>query len=49
MVASNAGKVECVKMLLDTGAEVNMKRKVSGDIILCEHAMQHISRVPSSG
>ena len=29
MKASEAGKVECVKVLLDRGAEVNMKGKVS--------------------
>ena len=33
MMASNAGQVECVKLLLDRGAEVNMQRKVSGVII----------------
>ena len=35
MMASNAGQVECVKLLLDRGAEVNMQRKVSGVIPLC--------------
>ena len=29
MSASQEGHVECVKMLLDSGAEVNMQRKVS--------------------
>ena len=33
MVASQKGQVECVKMLLDRGAEVNMQKKVSGVII----------------
>ena len=48
MKASEAGKVECVKMLLDMGAEVNMQDKVSGIIIHCVHAMQHVPSVPSS-
>ena len=30
MIASVAGKVECVKVLLDKGAEVNMQDEVSG-------------------
>ena len=30
MMASAAGQVECMKVLLDRGAEVNMKNKVSG-------------------
>ena len=34
--ASEAGKVECVKVLLDLGAKINMIDKVSGVIIpLC--------------
>ena len=37
--ASEAGKVECVKVLLDRGAEINMQEKVSGVIIHCVHAM----------
>ena len=37
MMASVAGQVECVKMLMDRGAEV---------IIHCVHAMQHVPRVP---
>ena len=28
MMASRAGQVECIKVLLDRGAEVNMKDKV---------------------
>ena len=40
--------MECVKLLLDKGAEVNMQDKVSGVIIHCVHAMQHVPRVPSS-
>ena len=46
--ASEAGKVECVKVLLDRGAEINMQSNVSGAIIHCVHAMQHVPRVPSS-
>ena len=30
MKASEAGKVECIKVLLDRGAEVNMQDEVSG-------------------
>ena len=30
MKASKAGQVECIKMLLDRGTEVNMQDKVSG-------------------
>ena len=30
MKASEAGKLECVKVLLDKGAQVNMQSKVSG-------------------
>ena len=48
MRASVTGKAECVKVLLDRGAEVNMQDDVSGVIILCVPALQHISRVPSS-
>ena len=33
MSASQKGHVECVKMLADRGAEVNMQKKVSGVII----------------
>ena len=34
MMASEAGKVDCIKMLLDRGAEVNMQVEVSGvDVI----------------
>ena len=48
MKASEAGQVECVKLLLDRGTEVNMQNKVSGVIIHCVHAMVHIPRVTSS-
>ena len=43
-----AGHMECVKLLLDKGAKVNMQSLVSGVIIHCVHAMQHVPRVPSS-
>ena len=46
MKASEAGQVECVKVLLDRGAEVNMQDKVIGVIIHCVHAMQHVPRAP---
>ena len=42
MMASEAGQVECIKVLLDRGAEVNMQDKVSGIIKCCAHAMQHV-------
>ena len=48
MRASWAGQVECVKVLLDKDVQVNMQDKVSGVIIHCVRAMQHIPRVPSS-
>ena len=35
MKASEAGKVECIKVLLDRGAEVNMQDKVSGVVFRC--------------
>ena len=46
--ASEVGHMECVQVLLDKGADVNMQSKVSGVIIHCVHAMQHVPRVPSS-
>ena len=45
MAASIEGKVECVRMLLDKGAEVNMQDKVSGVIIHWVYVMQYIPRV----
>ena len=48
MVASLNGHVECVKMLADRGAEVNMQKKVSDVIIDRVHAMQYTPRVRSS-
>ena len=44
MKASEAGQVECVKLLLDRGTEVNMQNKVSGVIIHCVHAMVHYTQ-----
>ena len=35
MKASEAGQVECAKVLLDRGAEVNMQDKVIGVIYSC--------------
>ena len=49
MMASQAAHMECVKLLLDRCAKVNMQNNVSDVIIHCVHAMQHVSRVPSSG
>ena len=40
--------MECVWLLLDMGAEVNVRDKVSGVIINCVHAMQHVPGVPRS-
>ena len=37
MKTSEAGHMECVKVLLDKGAEVNMQDKVSGVIVHCVH------------
>ena len=42
MVTLRVGQVECVKLLVDRGAEVNMAEEVSGVIIHCVHAMQHV-------
>ena len=45
MMASEAGHMECVKVLLDKGAEVNKQNKVS-DVIIhsCSHSpiKQHV-------
>ena len=49
MRTSVTGKAECVKVLLDRGAEVNMQDNVSVVIMHCVHALQHILGVPSSG
>ena len=47
-MASKEGHIECVQVLLDKGAEVDMQDEVSGVIIHCVHTMQHVSRVPRS-
>ena len=39
LMASQEGKVECVEMLLDSGADINMQTEVSGVIKHCVHAM----------
>ena len=50
MKAFDRGHIECAKMLIDKGAQVNIQDTVSlsGVIIHCIHAMQHVARVPSS-
>ena len=48
MRASQARHKECVQVLLDKGADVNMQGKVSDVIIHYVHAMQHVPRVPCS-
>ena len=51
MLAYNRGHIECAKMLVDKGAQVNIQDRTvsfSGVIIHCVHAMQHVARVPSS-
>ena len=45
MMASMEEHMECVQVLLDKGADVNMQDKVSGVIIHCAHAMQHVPGV----
>ena len=48
MMASEAGKVECVKVLLDRGAEVNMQDKVSGvDVPI--HRMKNVTNLITCG
>ena len=50
MLAYNRGHIECAKMLVDKGAQVNIQDHTvsfSGVIIHCVHAMQHVARVPS--
>ena len=42
MVTLKEEQMECVKMLVDRGAEVNIQEEVSGVIIHCVHAMQHV-------
>ena len=50
MMAYDHGHIECVKMLLDKGAQVNIHGptvSLSGVIIHRVHAMRHVARVPS--
>ena len=49
MMAYDRGHIECAKMLVDKGAQVNIQGTVSlsGVIIHCVHAMWHVARVPS--
>ena len=43
MMVTEAGNlVECMKMLLDRGAKVNMQDMVSGVIIHCVYTMEHV-------
>ena len=46
-MASEAGHMECVQVLLDKGADVNMRNWVSGFIVHCVHVVQYVPRVPS--
>ena len=48
MLASRAGHMECVTVLLDKGAEVNIPDTVSGVIIHCVLAMQYVPRILNS-
>ena len=48
MKASEAGHIDCVKVLLDKGADVNIQHKVSSAIIHCVYAMQNVSISPNS-
>ena len=43
MMASKAGHMECVTVLLDRGAEVNMQDNVSGVIIHCVHCTCNVA------
>ena len=51
MKASEAGKVECIKVLLDSGAEVNMQGKVSGVDVnpLPMHRMKNATNLITCG
>ena len=44
MWASNEGHLECVKVLLDNGAEVNMRKKVSA--VFSRPILIHVVRPP---
>ena len=41
MMASKAGHMECVQVLLDKDAKVNIQNEVTG-VIHCVHAMLHV-------
>ena len=45
MMASMAGHMECVLVLLDKGADVNKQTSVNG-VIICVHAMQMYPESP---
>ena len=50
MMAYDSGHIECAKMLVDKGAQVNIQDtwvSLSGVITHCVHAMCHVARVPS--
>ena len=49
MKTSEAGKMECVKVLLDRGAEVNMQNKVSGVDALPMHRMKNATNLIACG
>ena len=46
MKAYDRGHMECVKILLDRGAQVNIQHEVSGVMIHCVHAMHHVPDFP---
>ena len=48
MWAYDKRHMDCGKVLLNKGAQVNRQDQVSGVIIHCVHALQHVARVPSS-
>ena len=47
MMAYDHGYIECAKMLVEKGAQVQDTVSLSGVIIHCVHAMQHACLVPS--
>ena len=51
MMALEARQVECIKVLLDRGAEVNMKNKVSGVDVnpLLIHRMRNVTNLITCG
>ena len=51
MKASEAGQVECIKVLLDRGAEVNMQDTVSGVDVnpLLMHRMKNVTNLITCG